>query len=95
VDSFHVSRRRGWSPNAFQIHGTADCVSPTSRAIDRVERCVASLGVPSKVLTITSSTSSSVTVRGRPGRGSSINPHSAWERRATFGVRAVLARGVA
>jgi hypothetical protein len=53
---------------------TADCVSPTSRAIDRVDQCVASLGVDSSVLVITSSTCASVTVRGLPGRGSSTSP---------------------
>jgi hypothetical protein len=47
---------------------------PTSRAIERVDQCVASVGVVSSVLTITSSTRSSVTARGRPGRGSSTSP---------------------
>jgi hypothetical protein len=42
LDSFHVCWRCGWSPNAFQIRSTADCVSPTSRAIDLVDQCVAS-----------------------------------------------------
>ena len=63
---------------------TADCVSPTSRAIERVDQCVASLGVVSSVLTITSSTWSSVIVRGCPGRGSSSQP-----------VEAVLGKAVA
>jgi hypothetical protein len=27
LESFQVSRRCGWSPNAFQIHCTADCVA--------------------------------------------------------------------
>jgi hypothetical protein len=49
-------------------------VSPTSLAIDRVDQCVASFGALSKVLMITSSTCSSVIVRGRPGRGSSTSP---------------------
>ena len=40
---------------------------PDLAAIDRVDQCVASLGVVSSVLTITSSTCSSVIVRGRPG----------------------------
>jgi hypothetical protein len=35
---------------------TADCVRPTSAAIDRVDQCVASFGVRSKVLVMTSST---------------------------------------
>jgi hypothetical protein len=76
LESFQLSWRWGWSPNARQIRCTADCVSPTSAAIDRVDQCVASLGVLSNVLTITSSTFSSLTVRGRPGRGSSNSPSS-------------------
>src|SRR3954469_8779691 len=76
LESFQVSWRCGWSPNAFQIRCTADCVSPTSRAIDRVDQCVASLGVVSSVLTITCSTCSSLIVRGPPGRGSSVSPSS-------------------
>ena len=74
LDSFQVSWRWGCSPNAFQIRSTADCVRPTSRAIERVDQCVASFGVVSSVRTITSSTCSSVIVRGRPGRGSSGSP---------------------
>ena len=66
--------RCGWSPNAFQIRCTADWVRPTSAAIERVDQCVASLGVVSSVLTITSSTLASVIVRGCPGRGSSVSP---------------------
>ena len=42
LDSFQVSWRCGCSPNAFQIRSTADCVRPTSRAIERVDQCVAS-----------------------------------------------------
>ena len=74
--SLNVSARCGWSPNARQIRCTADCVSPTSAAIERVDQCVASLGALSRVLVITSSTCASVTVRGRPGRGSSTRPSS-------------------
>jgi hypothetical protein len=73
-DSFHACWRCGCSPNARQIRDTAVCVSPTSRAIDRVDQCVASRGVLSNVLTITSSTWASVIVLGRPGRGSSLSP---------------------
>jgi hypothetical protein len=75
-ESFQRSRRWGCSPNARQIRDTAVCERPTSAAIERVDQCVASLGVVSKVLTITSSTRASVTVRGRPGRGSSTRPSS-------------------
>ena len=74
LESFKVSWRCGWSPNACQIRDTAVCVSPTSAAIDRVDQCVASRGVLSSVLVITASTCSSVIVRGRPGRGSSLQP---------------------
>ena len=73
-ESFHVSWRWGCSPNARQIRDTALCESPTSAAIDLVDQCVASGGVDSSVLTITSSTRASLTVRGRPGRGSSRSP---------------------
>jgi hypothetical protein len=48
---------------------TADCVSPTSAAIDRVDQCVASFGVLSSVLVMTCSTCASLIVRGCPGRG--------------------------
>src|SRR5215216_3752465 len=76
LESFQVSWRCGWSPNACQIRSTAFWVRPTSRAIERVDQCVASLGVVSSVRTTTSSTCSSVIVRGRPGRGSSVSPSS-------------------
>ena len=48
--SLNVSARCGWSPNARQIRCTADCVRPTSAAIERVDQCVASLGALSKRL---------------------------------------------
>jgi hypothetical protein len=54
--SFHVSDRCGWSPNAFQIRCTAVWLRPSSAAIERVDQCVASFGLVSSVLTITSST---------------------------------------
>ena len=74
LESFQVSCRCGWSPSAFQMRCTADWVSPTSLAIERVDQCVASFGVVSSVVTITSSTCPSVIVRGCPGRGSSDSP---------------------
>jgi hypothetical protein len=74
LDSFHVSCRWGCNPNARQIRETAVCDSPTSAARERVDQCVAVFGVDSNVRTITSSTCASVTVRGRPGRGSSTSP---------------------
>src|SRR5665809_88554 len=49
---------------------------PVALAIERVDQCVASLGVSSSVLTITRSTSLSWIVRGLPGRGSSCSPSS-------------------
>lgn len=64
LDSFQLSWRCGCSPNAFQMRCTADWVRPTSLAIDRVDQCVASFGVVSNVLTMTSSTLSSVILRG-------------------------------
>ena len=54
------------------------------RAIDRVLQCVASLGVVFRVSVTTRSTSSSVTARGRPLRGSSDRPSS---RRSTNRAR--------
>ena len=74
--SFHASCRWGCNPNARQIRDTADCDSPNSAASDRVDQCVASFGVVSRVRVITASTCSSETVRGRPGRGSSSSPSS-------------------
>ena len=71
-----LSWRWGCSPNACQIRSTAFRVTPASRAIDRVDQCVASLGVLSSVLAMIASTCSSVIVRGRPGRGSSTSPSS-------------------
>jgi hypothetical protein len=56
LESFQLAWRCGCSPNAFHILSTADCVSPTSAAIERVDQCVAFLGVVSSVLTITFST---------------------------------------
>jgi hypothetical protein len=52
---------------------TAFWLIPVAAAIDRVDQCVAFAGCSSSVLTITRSTSSSVIVRGLPGRGSSCN----------------------
>ena len=49
---------------------------PDLLAIERVDQCVASFGALSSVLVITASTCSSVIVRGRPGRGSSVSPSS-------------------
>ncbi len=67
----------GLSPNARQIRDTADWDMPADLAIDRVDQCVSPFGGScSSVAVITFSTCSSVTVRGRPGRGSSLSPSS-------------------
>ena len=75
VDSFHVWMMCGLRPNARQIRETADWDMPADLAIDRVDQCVSPPGgACSSVAAITFSTCSSVTVRGRPGRGSSFSP---------------------
>jgi len=67
----------GLRPKARQIRETADWDMPADRAIDRVDQCVSPpAGSCSSVAVITFSTCSSVTVRGRPGRGSSPSPSS-------------------
>ena len=76
LESLNVSTWCGLSPNAFQIRPTVDFDNPVSAAIEARDQCVASLGWRSNVATITSSTCSSVIVRGAPGRGSSANPSS-------------------
>ena len=76
VDSLNVSARCGLSPNARQIRPTVDCDSPLRLAIPRVLQWVALVGLVSRVLVTTRSTSASVTVRGAPGRGSSTRPSS-------------------
>jgi hypothetical protein len=75
-DSLNVSTRWGFKPKARQIRLIADWDMPVVLAIDRVDQCVASSGFSCSVLTTTTSTSSSVTVRGDPGRGSSTSPSS-------------------
>ena len=59
------------SPDAADGH-----VAQPRCASERVLQCVASGGVVSRVVMTTSSTWSSVTVRGAPGRGSSRRPSS-------------------
>jgi hypothetical protein len=58
VDSLNVSLRSGCRPKVRQIRLTVDWLSPLAWAIERVDQCVASLGVDSNVLTITASTES-------------------------------------
>src|SRR3954452_14594898 len=88
--SFQDSCRCGCSPNARQIRDTADCDRPRSAANERVDQCVASVGVVSNVRVITASTCSSETVRGRPGRGSSSNPSSRLATNRERHLRALL-----
>jgi hypothetical protein len=64
----------GCSPNARQTLETVVCDRPISLAIDRVDQCVASLGVVSNVLVTSAATCSSVTDRGPPERGMSPRP---------------------
>ena len=87
--SFHASCRCGARPKARQIRDTADCDSPSCAARDRVDQCVASAGVLSNVRTITASTCSSGTVRGRPGRRSSSSPCSRYARNRDHHLRAL------
>lgn len=49
-------------------------VHGASTGVTAVDQCVAFVGCSSSVLTITRSTSSSLIVRGFPGRGSSCKP---------------------
>jgi hypothetical protein len=70
-DSLNAPACRGLSANARQIRLTVLWRIPVAAAIDRVDQCVACAGCSSSVFTITRSTSSSLTERGFPGRGSS------------------------
>lgn len=53
---------------------TAVWLMPVAWAMERVDQWVASRGASSRVFVITRSTSSSVMLRGLPGRGSSVRP---------------------
>jgi hypothetical protein len=77
ADSFHVCTMCGLRPKARHTRDTVDCDMPADLAIDRVDQCVSPRGgCCSSVAVIIFSTCSSVTVRGRPGRGSSPSPSS-------------------
>jgi hypothetical protein len=67
--------RCGFSPKARQIRDTDDCDRPVSSAIEGVDQCV-SCPRPFSVRTrvTTTSTCSSVILRGAPGRGTSASP---------------------
>lgn len=74
LESFQVSVRCGCSEKAPQMRRIVEADKPVWAAIERVDQWLASAGALSRVATITRSTSSSLTVRGAPGRGSSSNP---------------------
>ena len=57
----------GFEPEGPPDPATADWLIPVALAIDRVDQCVASAGVSSRVLTMTLSTSSSLDRARRPG----------------------------
>ena len=60
--------------SGIALRRTVVCDSPLSRAIERSDQWVASAGVVSSVRSMIAATFSSVSVRGRPGRGSSESP---------------------
>ena len=70
------SARCGLRSNFFQIRPIVDSDRPLRFAMEARDQRVASLGLSSSVATITSSTLSSRTDGGRPGRGSSVSPSS-------------------
>jgi hypothetical protein len=77
VEHIEVLTARSLSPNARQIRDALLWDIPVAAAIDRVDQCVSAVdGASSSVLAITCSTCSSLVSRGRPGRGSSVNPSS-------------------
>ena len=76
LESFQVSWRCGCSPNARQIRITASGVTPSGPPSTAWTSASRPCGLLSSVVITTRSTSSSVIVRGRPGRGSSSNPSS-------------------
>jgi hypothetical protein len=90
VLSFHVSVRCGLRPDARQIRETAVWFSPVSAAIVRVDQCV-SWPRPFcvSVLVITTSTCSSVILRGAPGRGASARPSSRLSRNRDRHLRVI------
>ena len=73
-ESLNVSTWCGFNPNARQIRLTALWLIPVAVAIDRVDQCVASEAAPRASSRSPARPSSSLIVRGFPGRGSSCNP---------------------
>ena len=76
VDSLNVPAKCGLISNLRQIRPIVDGDSPLRSAIEARDQCVASSGISSSVAVMTSSTLSSRTDGGRPGRGSSHSPSS-------------------
>src|ERR1035437_10795189 len=76
VESLKDSTWWGWSRKARQIREIEERDRPLAAAIERVDHCVASLGVASRVLPTTHSAWAWVIVGGAPGRGSSLSPAS-------------------
>jgi hypothetical protein len=74
LESLNVCVRWGFSPNALQIRPMVDWDNPVASAIPRVLQWVAALGLVSRVLVMTSSTSLSLILRGAPGRSWSASP---------------------
>jgi hypothetical protein len=55
VDSFHVSTRCGFRPNARHIRDTVDCDNPDAFAIDRVDQWVSPFGGAASSVFVTTS----------------------------------------
>ena len=73
-DSLKVSVRWGCSPKARHMRLMVLWLRPERLAIERVLQWVASVGVVSRVMLTTLSTSASAVLRGVPGLGSSSSP---------------------
>src|ERR1041385_3606320 len=74
VESLKLSLRWGAKAKARHTRWTLVLLKPQAAASERVLQCVAFLGVDSKVIVSTRSTSASLRRRGVPGRGSSNKP---------------------
>ena len=76
ADSLNVSTRWDRNPKVCHMREMVALESQTASAIVRVLHCVVCGGGASRVRVMMSTTRSSVTVRGVPGRGSSAKPSS-------------------
>src|SRR5215208_5881459 len=74
ADNLNGSRRCDCNPKVCQIREIVAFERPTTSAMLRVLHWVAIAGGASRVRVITSTTASSVILRGVPGRGSSVSP---------------------